>query len=177
MSKNHLPDYVSLSPDQLLAAVRSAYGSKGFSPEHKVCAMMHQCHAHVRLLAGRIVGELLEARQLDALDRIIMHQNIDASAQRWVENARHLTQNTAIREGLIDHMVNVHKFLPVDTELADEVWSILKEPYNRLQQERYQEKLQAMMLAQTQQHLPFGPAAGGPQQQPPVRTGNTPRIP
>ncbi len=87
-----------------------------------------------RVYALFVADELLSARKQSKLDKVFRKpRRIDLTLNKdeWVQNTRALTEN-AVQAQLVEFMVDqVHAGLG-DGELAEEVWSILKDPWNKL---------------------------------------------
>jgi len=137
-----------VDPDaQLVADVRDAFRPLGYSPGTKIENMLARCHPNFRELTRRFAGKMLELADLQKLDSVIANENINSSDPRWVSNVRHLTTN-ALQYDLLETMVAIHALLN-GTDLQEEVWSILKEPYDKLCATRRLKEEQQALASQT----------------------------
>ncbi len=116
-----------------------------------------------RTCALLVAQQFLAASKLEILDRIFDRpQRIDVSdREKWVANTRALTYNALIADQL-EFMVNkVHPALGTG-EIAEEVWSILRKPYEEMIDARDREDERQRLLAQSQVAQMPGPIFIGP---------------
>lgn len=159
--------------EQLCTDVRSAFAALGYSPEDKIRKILTQCHPHFQDLVRCFAQKMLALTQLAKLDKVIVNRNISSGDASWVSNTRRLTEN-ALEAELLEIMVEVHQMLESSDVMA-EVWSILREPYEKLMQQRADAEaaaLQAKLAALQGMGNPM--IIGGPQ--PAAAPGNNPQA-
>ena len=162
------PQAKTADPDeQLVADVHDAFHAVGYGPGEQIEKILKACHENFRELTRRFAQKMLDLHELQKLDRVMTNHNIDSGSCQWVANVRHLTDN-ALRENLLETMVEVHKLLRGD-DLQQEVWSVLKESYDRLcAQRKALEEQQALAAQSVLVGMPGVWQVGGPVQTPPA---------
>lgn len=167
--------------DKILKRMRKAYRTESLSPT----AVLEQIadfqdtnlfRTYALILAEQFMG----AGKLQEFDRIMNGpRNVDLTQkERWVANTRAVTEN-AVTAKVVAFMVEEVRRHLGKAELADEVMSILREPWEKIVQQRKADQERVQLQQSAVANLPGFPAPGGaisgpvygpqPQQQPVTR--------
>lgn len=156
---------------ELLKKLGKAYATATLSPVARLERISRFADENrFRVYALTLAQKFAEHMKHKELDRVFDRPNrIDlGQADRWVSNTRALTENT-VRAQLTEYMVM--NILPAlgPGELAEEVWSVLKEPYETILRQKHTEHEQSKQAQSAASHGIGGVNGAptmGPQQKP-----------